>query len=27
MMARLKEEQSIKQTIAWAKDELEGFVR
>ncbi len=27
MMARLKEGQSIKQVIAWAKDELEGFVR
>jgi ABC-type glycerol-3-phosphate transport system substrate-binding protein len=27
MMARLKEGQSIKQVTAWAKDELEGFVR
>jgi ABC-type glycerol-3-phosphate transport system substrate-binding protein len=27
MMARLKEGQSIKQVIAWAKDELEGFTR
>jgi ABC-type glycerol-3-phosphate transport system substrate-binding protein len=27
MMARLKEGQSIKQVIAWAKDELEGFMR
>ena len=25
MMARLKEGQSIKQVIAWAKYELEGF--
>ena len=27
MMARIKEGQSIKQVIAWAKDELEGFAR
>ena len=27
MMARIKEGQSIKQVIAWAKDELEGFTR
>jgi len=27
MMARLKEGQSVKQVIAWAKDELEGFAR
>ncbi len=27
MLARLKQGQSIKQVVAWAKDELEGFVR
>ena len=27
MVARLMTGQSIKQSIAWAKDELEGFVR
>ena len=27
MMARLKQGQSIKQVVAWAKDELEGFAR
>ncbi len=27
MMARLKEDQSIKQVIAWAKDEIGGFMR
>ena len=27
MMARIKQGQSIKQVIAWAKDELEGFTR
>jgi hypothetical protein len=27
MMARIKDGQSIKQVIAWAKDELEGFTR
>ena len=27
MVARLQSGQSIKQAIAWAKDELEGFVR
>jgi hypothetical protein len=27
MMARIKEGQSIKQVLAWAKDELEGFTR
>ena len=27
MVARLMSGQSIKQSVAWAKDELEGFVR
>jgi hypothetical protein len=27
MVARLMSGQTIKQTIAWAKEELEGFVR
>jgi hypothetical protein len=27
MMARIKEGQSIKQVLAWAKDELDGFTR
>ena len=27
MLARIKEGQSIKQVIAWAKDELDGFIR
>jgi hypothetical protein len=27
IMARIKEGQSIKQVIAWAKDELDGFAR
>jgi hypothetical protein len=27
LMARIKEGQSIKQVIAWTKDELDGFVR
>jgi hypothetical protein len=27
MLARLKQGQPIKQVIAWAKDELEGYVR
>jgi hypothetical protein len=27
MLARLKEGQTIPQVIAWAKDELEGFLR
>jgi hypothetical protein len=27
MMARIKDGQSTKQVIAWAKDQLEGFTR